>query len=48
MKTLTIQVSEELAKAVKIEALKRDMTLREYIANLLEKSLEKEKEKGDT
>lgn len=48
MKTLTIQVNEDLYKGVRVAAIKSGMTLRDFMIQLMEKALEQHKEKDDT
>ena len=48
MKSLAIQVSEELFRKIKIKIARNDMTLKDYILGLIEEDFEKEQKKSDT
>lgn len=42
-KTITIRVSEDLHKAVKIQIAEQGISLKDYIVNLIQKDLENRK-----
>lgn len=44
MKRLIVDLDEELHKKMKIKALQDDKTVKQYIANLIEKDVETKKE----
>lgn len=44
MKRLIVDLDEELHKKMKIKALQDDKTLKQYIANLIEKDVKTKKE----
>lgn len=44
MKRLVIEMEENLHKQVKIKAVYEDMSIRDYVKNLIEKDLETKKE----
>ena len=45
MKRLSLEMEDELHKAIKTIALKKDVSMKEYITDLIEEDLEKEKKK---
>ena len=44
MKKLGIEMSDELHKRIKIHAIELDITIKDYILNLIEKDLETKKD----
>lgn len=42
-KTITIRVSEDLHKAIKIRIAEEGTSLKDYVVNLIQKDLEKKK-----
>lgn len=44
MKTICVQVSEEFHKDIKMKALQEDKSIKQYVIELIEKDLKKEKE----
>lgn len=48
MKRLVVEMDNELHTAIKIEALKRGKSAREYVTELLEKEIRKEEQDAGT
>ena len=48
MKSLTVQLDEDMFREVKIKTAKLGISLREYITQLILADLEQDKEKSDT
>lgn len=48
MKNLSVQIDEELFKAVKIKTATLDISLKEYIVNLIKADLKINNKKDDT
>lgn len=44
MKTINFQMNDELHKKMRIEAVRQDKSVKQYITELIEKDLQKEKE----
>ncbi len=44
MKTINFQMNDELHKKMRIEAVRQDKSIKQYITELIEKDLQKEKE----
>lgn len=44
MKTINFQMNDELHKKMRIEVVRQDKSIKQYITELIEKDLQKEKE----
>ncbi len=44
MKTIGFRISDELFKEIKLKAVKQEVTVKDYITELIKKDLQKEKE----
>ena len=46
MKIINFQVNEELHKQMRLEAIRQDKSIKQYVTNLIEKDLDNKKEQS--